>query len=72
MCRFCFSSPTYFNLEKYSDEPTQSYNKFNNLEDWFKGFVKPTIENIYKILKSNCYYAVTLWTCRWKSFKWNK
>lgn len=57
---FAFSSPTYFNLEKYSDEPTQSYNKFNNLEDWFEGFVKPTIENIYKILKSNCYYAVNI------------
>lgn len=57
---FAFSSPPYFSLEKYSDEETQCYNKFPELESWFDGYVRPTIENIYKMLKPNCYYAVNI------------
>lgn len=57
---FAFSSPPYFNLEKYSNEPTQCYNRFPELEQWFIGYVKPTIENTYKMLKPNSYYAVNI------------
>ena len=57
---FAFSSPPYFNLEKYSDEDTQCYNKFPTLEEWFEGYVKPTIENIYTMLKPGRYYAVNI------------
>lgn len=57
---FAFSSPPYFSLEKYSDEETQCYNKFPNLDDWFEGYVKPTISNIYHILKPNSFYAVNI------------
>lgn len=57
---FAFSSPPYFNLEMYSDEPTQCYNKFNTLETWFDGYVEPTIKNIHKILKHGAYYAVNI------------
>ena len=31
---FAFSSPPYFNLEKYSDEETQCYVKFSKLNEW--------------------------------------
>lgn len=57
---FAFSSPPYFNLERYSDEVTQCYNMYPNLEDWFKGYVEPTIRNIHKILKQGAYYAVNI------------
>lgn len=57
---FAFSSPPYFNLEKYSNEPTQCYNRFPNIEDWFEGYVKPTIKNTYIMLKPNTYYAVNI------------
>jgi hypothetical protein len=57
---FAFSSPPYFNLEQYCDEPTQCYIKFPELEKWFDGYVKPTINNIYKMLKPNAYYAVNI------------
>lgn len=57
---FAFSSPPYFTLEKYSDEDTQCYNKFPTLEEWFEGYVKPTIENIYMLLKKGSYYAVNI------------
>ncbi len=57
---FAFSSPPYFNLEKYSDEETQCYNRFKTLDEWFDGYVRPTIQNIYTYLKKDAYYAVNI------------
>ena len=57
---FAFSSPPYFNLEQYSNEDTQCYVKYPTLEEWFDGYVKPTIENIHYMLKDDCYYAVNI------------
>lgn len=57
---FAFSSPPYFDLEVYSDEPTQCYNKFPNLEDWLEGYVRQTIKNIYHMLKPGACYAVNI------------
>lgn len=57
---FAFSSPPYFDLEVYSDEETQCYNKFNTLDEWFDGYVRPTIKNIFNSLKSGKYYAVNI------------
>lgn len=59
-CDFAFSSPPYFNLEKYCDEPTQCYNKFTTIESWIEGYVRPTISNIYYMLKPNRFYAVNI------------
>lgn len=57
---FAFSSPPYFNLERYSDEITQCYNKFEEIEDWFDGYVIPTIKNIHRSLKVGSFYAVNI------------
>lgn len=57
---FAFSSPPYFNLEVYSDEETQCYNKFPELNEWLEGFVRATIKNIYYMLKPGCFYAVNI------------
>jgi len=57
---FAFSSPPYFDLEVYSDEPTQCFNKFPVLEDWLEGYVRGTIKNIYHMLKPGCTYAVNI------------
>ena len=57
---FCMSSPPYFNLEKYSDEESQCYIKYPNLEEWVDNYVNKTIQNIYKSLKPNKYYAVNI------------
>lgn len=57
---FAFSSPPYFDLEVYSDEPTQCFNKFPVLEDWLEGYVRETIKNIYHMLKPGCCYAVNI------------
>jgi len=57
---FAFSSPPYFDLEVYSDEETQCYNRYPSLEEWFEGYVRQTIKNIFVALKPNCYYAVNI------------
>ena len=57
---FAFSSPPYFNLEHYSDEPTQCYIKFPDIYSWIDGYVRQTIYNIYKYLKHDRYYAVNI------------
>lgn len=57
---FAFSSPPYFNLEKYSEEETQCYNKYDEIETWLEGYVRPTIKNIYELLKKDGKYAVNI------------
>lgn len=57
---FAFSSPPYFSLEKYSEEETQCYNKFPKINDWFIGYVEPTIRHIYRLLKSDRFYCVNI------------
>ena len=55
-----FSSPPYFNLEKYSDEPTQCMVRFTSLEEWFEGYAKPTMQNIHKGLNSDGIFATNI------------
>ena len=57
---FSFSSPPYFDLERYSDEDTQCYNKYPNLEDWLEGYVRATVKNLYFSLKKGKYCAVNI------------
>jgi hypothetical protein len=55
-----FSSPPYFNLEKYSDEPTQCMNRYTTLDEWFEGYVVPTMKNIYKGLNPDGVFATNI------------
>ena len=43
----CFTSPPYFDLEKYSDEDTQSYKVGSTYEAWLDNYLTPTIENCH-------------------------
>jgi 16S rRNA G966 N2-methylase RsmD len=60
MLDFCFTSPPYFDLEKYSDEPSQSYKKFDNKEAWVEGFLKKTFKNCYYGLKKGGYMLINI------------
>lgn len=57
---FVFTSPPYFNLELYSTEETQCFNKFPVLEDWLEGYVRGTIKNIIHMLKPGRYCAINI------------
>ena len=55
-----FSSPTYFNLEKYSNESTQCMVRYKTLDEWFQGYVIPTMENIYRGLNREGIFATNI------------
>ncbi len=55
-----FTSPPYFDTEKYSDEPTQSYIKFPTYEEWINGFLHKTFNNCYKSLKNNGWLIINI------------
>jgi hypothetical protein len=42
------TSPPYFDLEKYSNEDTQSIAGFNNEKEWFNNFLKVAIKKCWK------------------------
>lgn len=48
----CFTSPPYFDCEKYSDEPTQSYIKYPTAHSWVNGFLRDTVTECHRVLKS--------------------
>ena len=49
----CFSSPPYFNTEIYSDEPSQSCNKYKTVDEWNYCFLRMTIRNCHYSLRNN-------------------
>jgi len=55
-----FSSPPYFDLEKYSDEPTQCMVNYTTLDEWFDGYVAPTMTNIHRGLNSDGLFATNI------------
>lgn len=55
-----FSSPPYFNLEKYCDEPTQCMNRYKTLDEWFEGYAAPTMCNIYDGLNADGIFATNI------------
>lgn len=55
-----FSSPPYFNLERYCDEPTQCMNRYKELDSWFEGYVTPTIRMLHRALSADGIYAVNI------------
>lgn len=57
---FVFSSPPYFNVEIYCDEPEQCYNKFPVYEDWLEGYWRKTVKNIDSMLASGGTFAINI------------
>ena len=55
-----FSSPPYFNLEKYCDEETQCMNRYKTLDEWFEGYAAPTMCNIYDGLNADGIFATNI------------
>jgi len=49
----CFTSPPYFNTEEYSNEQTQSWKKYPTKKEWLEGFLRKTMQNCYRCLKSD-------------------
>ena len=66
----CFTSPPYFDWEKYSEEDTQSYKKYPTREEWLNGFLLDTIDNCLYGLKPGGHLLLNVAnTARIKNFE---
>lgn len=55
-----FTSPPYFNLERYSDDNNSSTKNYQNYGLWIEEFVKPTLFNTYEYLKVGGYIIINI------------
>lgn len=54
---FIFTSPPYYDTEKYSNEPSQSWMKYETYDEWLNGFMRKTCENIKSVCHSKSVVA---------------
>ena len=55
-----FTSPPYFNVEKYSEEDTQSYIRYKNIDSWNRDFLHKTISKVIPTLKKGGILAINI------------
>jgi hypothetical protein len=55
-----FTSPPYFDVERYSTEDTQSWVRYKNIDDWNKNFLHNTINKLIPTLKSGGILAINI------------
>lgn len=55
-----FSSPPYFNLEKYATEATQSFIKYPSYDLWVKHFLTGVISESFRILKKGKFFIINV------------
>lgn len=55
-----FTSPPYFNLEKYSDDGASSTCNYNNYNAWVDNFVYPVVVNTYNYLRIGGYAMINI------------
>ena len=68
---FIFSCPPFFGLERYSDEPTQSINKYPQYTMWLKYYARETIKNCRKMIKDTGLFGIDVIDFYWKNKKYN-
>jgi len=57
---FIFTSPPYFDIERYSQEDTQSWKRYPELNDWLNGFLLKTLSKCYEVLEEGGRIAVNI------------
>ena len=62
---FCFTSPPYFDTERYSTEPTQSYVKNDSYDKWKVNFLYVMLEKIMRSLKHERYALLNVGACKY-------
>lgn len=55
-----FTSPPYFDRERYSDEENQSWMNYKNVESWIDGFLRPMARNAFQALRRGSYFIINI------------
>jgi hypothetical protein len=55
-----FSSPPYFNWEKYSHEASQSFIRHSTYDQWKSGFLQPIIQQSARVLRKGGHLALNI------------
>ena len=55
-----FTSPPYFNLQRYSDQPTQSWKRYGTIEEWLDGFLFKTLKKLKPCMKRGGHLALSV------------
>jgi predicted RNA methylase len=55
-----FTSPPYFNVERYSRDPTQSWVRYKKLTEWREKFLFTAIEKAWTRLKKGGYMVINI------------
>lgn len=55
-----FTSPPYFNAEKYTVSDTQSFVRYKDVDKWLNGFMYPTLDTCWKALKDGGYLIINI------------
>jgi hypothetical protein len=62
---FAFTSPPYFDTERYSDEDTQSWKRSSNYEQWRDSFLYVLLDKVYRALKHDRYCLLNVGKVRY-------
>lgn len=57
---FIFTSPPYFNTERYSYDDTQSWVRYKDIDSWNEQFLHKALENVWATLKSGGYMVINI------------
>lgn len=61
MFNLIFTSPPYFDIEKYDPtDPFQSSNKFNGYDLWLNGFLRKILQEARRIIKPNGWVCINI------------
>ena len=55
-----FTSPPYFNVERYSYDDTQSWVRYKTIDEWNKNFLQKTLKKVWNSIKSGGYLLVNI------------
>jgi hypothetical protein len=55
-----FTSPPYFDIERYSTEETQSWVRYKTIDDWNTNFLHKTLKNIIPTVKKGGILAINI------------
>lgn len=57
---FVFTSPPYYDTEKYYDESGQAWKEYKTYQEWVDSYVKPTVKHAYVCLKQNSKFVINV------------